>query len=173
MLEQNSINLRAVEVEDLEQLRLWRNNVNFRKYFREHSELSKADQLKWYNEVVLPKKHTLMFSIVEKQTHMLLGACGLCYIDWLRKSADLSIYIGHENIYLDDLYAIDSAKALIKYGFEEIGLHRLWAEVYSHDQMKQKFFETLGFKLDGKHRQTQWSDGVWLDSFFYSLLKTD
>jgi len=173
MLEQQNVILRSVEEEDLEQLRVWRNHPDLRKYFREYRELSKADQLAWYTNFVLPKQSTLMFSIVERESNKLLGACGLCYIDWLRKSADLSIYIGYNGIYLDEIYAVESAKSLIKYGFGEIGLHRLWAEVYSHDLKKQEFFKSLGFTLEGTHRETQWSDGMWLDSLYFGLLESD
>jgi RimJ/RimL family protein N-acetyltransferase len=113
-----------------------------------------------------------MFSIIDNIKHILIGACGLCYIDWLRRSADLSIYIGYKDAYLNDL-AKESAMILIKYGFNELGLHRIWAEVYSHDLKKQNFFESLGFTLDGKFRESHWSEERWLDSLYYSLLSTD
>lgn len=173
MLEQEHVILRSIEEDDLEQLRIWRNNPELRTFFREYRELSKTDQLAWYNNVVLPKKDTMMFAITERKTGKLLGACGLCFIDWLRKSADLSIYIGHDSIYLDEVFARESARALMKYGFEELGLHRLWAEVYSHDLQKQAFFEAMGFTLEGTHRETQWSEGKWLNSLFYGLLSDD
>lgn len=173
MLYSKNITLRAIKESDLEQLRAWRNTPSLRTYFREFTELSQADQHSWYNNLVLPKKSVLMFAIEDKKSNTLLGACGLCYIDWLRRSADLSIYIGYEQIYLDEVYAIESAELLIKYAFDELGLHRLWAEVYSHDTMKQNFFHTLGFTLDGKFRESHWSEGRWLDSLFYSLLSTD
>lgn len=173
MLTNNSVILRSIEIDDLEQLRVWRNNPDLRKYFREHSELSKQDQMNWYEKVVLQKTSTFMFAITDRGTKNLLGACGLCYLDWLRKSADLSIYIGFENIYLDDKYAKDSANALIKYGFEELGLHRLWAEVYSHDAKKQDFFKQLKFTLDGRFRESHWSEGRWLDSLYFGRLATD
>lgn len=173
MLIGNSVLLRSIEKKDLEQLRIWRNNPSLRSYFREYKEISKIDQKIWYKNIVLPKSSALMFSILEKSREKLIGACGLCYIDWLRKSADLSIYIGFNEIYLDDLYAVDAAKALISYGFNEIGLHRIWAEVYSHDLKKQKLFQELGFNLDGRFRESHRSEGVWRDSLYYSLLESD
>ena len=165
--------LRAIEVEDLETLRLWRNNIELRRFFREFSEISKINQHNWYEKVVVPKTNTLMFSILDRKSKRLLGACGLCAIDFLRRSADLSIYIGYKGIYLDDIWAIESANMLIKYGFEEIGLHRLWAEVYAHDQKKQIFFEKIGFLLEGRLRDNHWSEGKWIDSLYYGLLVSD
>lgn len=169
----NHVILRAIEPDDLEELRQWRNQPNLRTFFREHAELSAHDQLAWYNQTVLPKKNVLMFSIINKETNALMGACGLCYIDWLRRSADLSIYLGLENIYLDDIFAIESSKILIKYAFSELGLHRVWAEVYSHDAKKQDFFNKLGFSVDGRFRESHWTENKWVDSIFYSLLSKD
>ena len=62
---------------------------------------------------------------------------------------------------------------MVCYGFEELGLHRLWAEIYDFDESKKRFFEMLNFKLDGCHRQTHWAEGGWRDSLIYGLLKDD
>jgi len=170
MLIGKNVTLRAIEPEDLESLRIWRNQPKLRQFFREFTEISKTEQLKWYETVVLSKKNTLMFAIVNKDSNTLLGACGLCYIDWLRKSADLSIYIGHEAIYLDKIYATDAARLLIEYGFKEIGLHRIWVEVYGHDVQKQDFFQSLGFHQEGNFKDAHWTDGKWVNSIFYGML---
>ena len=74
-----------------------------------------------------------------------MGACGLCYIDWINRNADFSIYIGKDDLYIDEKYAIDAAQLMMKYGFEELNLHRLWAEIYNFDELKKIMFDKLGF----------------------------
>ena len=103
----------------------------------------------------------------------LLGACGLCYIDWVNGSADFSIYIGKDDLYIDSVIAIDAGKVLLKYAFEEIRLHKVWAEIYEYDVCKAKMFEELGFTLDGRFRHHHWAMGRWHDSLFYSKLISD
>jgi len=161
--------LRAIERSDLAQLLEWRNNPEFRKFFREHRELSMDQQTEWFEKVVKNDDHVRMFSICNRNQE-LLGACGLCYIDWVNSSADFSIYIGFNDLYIDDVFAIDASRLLIKYGFGELNLHRLWAEIYDFDMKKTVMFEQLGFKLDGRHRQTHWTNGEWCDSLFFGLL---
>jgi RimJ/RimL family protein N-acetyltransferase len=173
MLKGKYVSLRAVEKDDLSHLLEWRNKPEYRKYFREFRELSMAQQHSWYENIVLKDQKTIMFSIVDLKSRRLLGACGLCYINWVDRNADLSIYIGADNLYIDDKYAPDSATTAMKYAFDELGLHRLWAEVYDIDKRKIKFFEALGFKLDGCHRETHWTDGEWCNSLFYSLLQEE
>ena len=41
------------------------------------------------------------------------------------------------------------------------------------DNMKKKFFDSLGFKLEGEFKDSYWYDGKWHNSLFYSLLSTD
>lgn len=114
-----------------------------------------------------------MFSIIKLDTNELIGACGLCYIDWINRSADFSIYIGYNDLYIDEKFAIDAGKLMMSYGFNVLNLHRLWAEIYSFDNKKKKFFNHLGFTMDGKFRDTYWFNGKWNDSLFFSCLSKD
>jgi RimJ/RimL family protein N-acetyltransferase len=170
MLSGEIVSLRAIEPRDLEQLLNWRNKPEFRRYFREYRELSLEQQHAWYKEKVINDPATCMFAIECKKTGRLLGACGLCYIDRINRSSDFSIYIGHEDLYIDGKYAIDAARLLICYGFAELNLHRLWSEIYEFDSAKVHMFKTLGFQLDGRHRQTHWTENRWYDSLFFGLI---
>lgn len=165
--------LRAIEKGDLPQLMQWRNNPKLRKYFREASEINSINQAKWFDMINDINSIHKMFAIIETDSNKLIGACGLCYIDWTNRSADFSIYIGHKEIYIDDKYAIDAAELLRGYGFDILNLHRLWAEIYSIDELKKIFFNTLNFKLDGELRQTYWHDSEWHNSLYYSLLSNE
>ena len=183
--------LRAIEERDLAQLLAWRNRPELRRYFREYRELNSTQQRAWFDSKVNGDASTRMFAIVEAgagrllgeqperrllgehQERRLLGACGLCYIDWVNRTADFSLYIGADDLYIDDRLAPDSAATLIRYAFEELGLNRLWSEIYAFDAPKTAFFKRLGFQLDGRHRQTHWAEGAWHDSLYFSLLASD
>lgn len=173
MLKGQYTGLRALESHDLVQLLEWRNRAEFRRYFREYRELGIEDQRNWFEKTVKGDGRTVMFAIEELNTTKLLGACGLCNIDWVNRNADFSIYIGEKGVYIDQKFAPDAARTMACYGFNELGLHRLWTEIYDFDQPKQKFFKELGFSLEGRHRQTHWAEGRWHDSFFYGLLSSE
>jgi RimJ/RimL family protein N-acetyltransferase len=172
MIKGKLTSLRAIEKDDLAQLLIWRNENEFRKYFREYRELNYEQQLSWFNQKVNNDISTRMFSIIDNHGN-LLGAAGLCYIDWINRTADFSIYIGRDGLYIDKYFAPDAARTMIKYGFEELGLNRLWSEIYSFDNAKISFFNELGFHLDGRHRQTHWAENAWHDSLIFSLLARD
>lgn len=172
MLKGKKVALRAITKTDLPQLLIWRNKPEYRKFFREYRELNSENQDRWFESKVMNDNCTRMFAIVEIATGDLIGACGLCYIDWINRNADFSIYIGKDDLYIDEIYAIDAAKTMMKYGFEELNLHRLWSEIYSIDEKKQVMFNTLGFDLDGHHKETHWTEGKWVDSLYYGITES-
>tara|TARA_B100000315_G_scaffold242681_1_gene265138 strand:+ start:393 stop:923 length:531 start_codon:yes stop_codon:yes gene_type:complete len=174
MLKGKLIGLVAIEKEDLKQLRDWRNNPDFRKHFREYRELSMRDQEIWFEEKVVNDPSTLMFSIRRLEDNELLGCCGFVYINWVHRHADLSLYIGWQDAYIDDEgYAEESCKLILDYGFRELCLNKVWTEIYEFDEKKKALYDKFGFQQDGLLRQNYWCDGKWWDSRMLSLLVTD
>jgi len=173
MLKGKITGLRALEKEDLILLRDWRNNSDFRKNFREHRELNMQNQENWFNRTY-SNPNDFMFIIVDLENNEPIGACGLLYTNWINRSTDFSFYIGYSELYIDDVYAYDAAHTLIKYGFEELNLNKIWMELYEYDHKKINFFkEKFNFHVDGKLRQNAFSEGKYWDSFIISLLKSD
>jgi hypothetical protein len=166
--------LTAVERMDLKQLMDWRNKPEFRKYFREYRELNMAMQEQWFEKKVLNDPATIMFSIRRLSDNVLLGCCGFVYVNWVHRQADLSIYIGWNDSYIDDEgYAEDATKILLKYGYDELGLNKTWTEIYDIDEKKKAFYKKLGFHCDGVLRQNYFYDGKWQDSLILSLLASE
>lgn len=175
MIQGKLTGLRAVEQEDLNQLKDWRNLPHFRKNFREVRELGSQNQQAWYNSLLTNSNRDFMFSIVELSTGKLIGACGLLYINWIIRSADFSFYIGKDELYIDDEgIASDAAGLLIDYGFNVLNLHKIWMELYEFDEQKIKFFQqTFNFKTDGILRDNCFQDGRYHNSLIISLLTTE
>jgi RimJ/RimL family protein N-acetyltransferase len=174
MLEGKIVYLSAVERSDLKQLMDWRNNAEFRKHFREYRELSMSMQERWFEEKVLNDPTTMMFSVRRSTDDLLLGCCGFVYINWVHRHADLSLYIGFENAYIDAKgYAEESCRLLLRYGFDELGLNKIWTEIYEFDVKKKQLYDRIGFRQDGLLRQNYFYDGKWWDSIILSILSAE
>lgn len=174
MLTGKKTGLVAVERNDLLQLRDWRNNSEFRKHFREYKELSMANQEDWFQKKVLKDPSTIMLSIRRLSDNLLIGICGLVYINWIHRNADLSLYIGWNDEYIDDNgFAEDACIELLRYGFKELNLNRIWTEIYEFDLKKKILYEKLGFYKDGTLRQSYFYDGKWWNSYLYSILQNE
>jgi len=174
MIRGKSIYLSAIEKEDLKKLMDWRNIPDFRKHFREYREINTDMQEAWYQNKVLNDNSTIMFSIKRVSDNELIGCCGLCYINWIHRHADLSLYIGWNNEYIDDTgYAKESCILLFNYAFNELGLNKIWTEIYEFDEKKKKLYDELNMQLDGVLRENYYYDGKWWDSYILSILYRD
>ena len=175
MIKGETVGLRAVEREDLELLRDWRNLADFRKNFREVRELSLSDQEQWFESLQKSKHLNFMFVIVRLSDGKPIGACGLLYVNWINRSADFSFYIGEDGAYIDDQgTALESAGLLIRYGFNNLNLNKIWMELYEFDGRKLNFFKhQLDFKQDGCLRQNCFEEGRYWNSYIISLLREE
>lgn len=174
MITGKKVGLRAIERSDLSLLMRWRNKESFRQYFREYRELGSENQIAWFEKLVVNGKNTIMFAITDLESNDLLGCCGLCYINWIQRFADLSLYIGWDDLYIDDIgYAKESCELLFNYGFGELGLHKIWTEIYEFDQPKFKLYQELGFHQDGLLRENYYHQGKWHNSRIMSLLAAE
>lgn len=174
MIKGEKVYLVSIEREDLPLLREWRNRTDYRKYFREYKEISSDMQNSWFENKVLKDPSTIMFSVKDIKTNELLGCCGLCYINWVHRNADLSLYIGWNNEYIDQKgFAEESCKLLFNYGFNELGLQKIWTEIYEFDNKKYELYHKMGFHDDGILRNQYFYDGKWWNSYIMSLLATE
>ena len=168
MIKGNNVYLSALEKQDLPLLMQWRNKPEFRMHFREYRELNSDMQMNWYNSRVMSDPGTIMFAIHRLKDNQIIGCCGICYINWINRCGDISLYIGQT--YLDE-FAEEALKMLLNYAFNDIGLHKLWAEIYELDKMRKDLFSKLQFNLDGVQRDHYFWNGTWHDSSLYSILE--
>jgi len=173
VLSGEKVKLRALERGDLPRLLAWRNAPELRQFFRERHELGMDDQLAWFERLRSQAgrpRDTVMFAIQSSDTGDLVGACGLCYVDWVSRTAELSIYIGAELAYVNTPLAPDACRVLINHAFDDLNLRRVWAEVYTFDTGKAELFEGLGFQLEGRLREHRFHAGTYYDSLLLGLL---
>ena len=174
MLKGSLISLSAVEKKDLKQLKKWRNNPNLRKFFREHRELNMFQQKTWFQEKVIKDNNTLMFAIRQNKNQALIGCCGLVNINWIHRHADLSLYIGYDELYVDNIgFCEESCRLLLSYGFKELGLNKVWTEIYEFDKKKDDLYQKIGFVQDGILRQNYFFKNKWWDSKILSILQNE
>lgn len=175
MIKGKTVGLRAIERSDLELLRDWRNNTDFRRNFREVRELNMNNQEKWFERLNTAGANDFMFMIVRLSDNLPLGAAGLLYTNWIIRSSDFSFYIGHENQYIDKQgYAEEAVKLLLDYGFKNLNLNKVWMELYEFDHMKIEFFTKMfGFVKEGQLRENCFEGGVYHNSWIISLLRRE
>jgi len=172
MLKGKLVIFRALEEKDLVKLRDWRNSDHVKRTTREFRLLNMFNQKSWFESLHKNNPpHDIMFGIMDKK-QLLIGVCGLTYINWKNRNAEISIYLEHNN-WQSRKEAKDSLRLLMKYAFGELGLHKVYAEIYSFVDETVQLYEALDFHKDGIVRHNMWRNGKWWDSHIYSMLESE
>jgi RimJ/RimL family protein N-acetyltransferase len=67
-------------------------------------------------------------------------------------------------------YASEAARAFMDYAFNELGLHRIYAETQADNTASWKVMERLGMRREAYFREMVQEDGNWLDVVVYAVL---
>lgn len=118
-------------------------------------------------------KGTYRFNIVikENNSYQLIGNCDIRVINGTRNGI-LGILIGDKNS-RNKGYGTEAIKMLIKYGFEQLNLHRIGLTLNSDNKRALKCYEKAGMTVCGKERETQWYNGKWADTVHMDILEQE
>lgn len=150
--------------------RAWRNDKEVHQWCRQHTLISKSDQLAWKNKIATDptiKMFGVYHPTYEGQC-VPVGVCGFTSINHRLQSAEFSLYIAPE--FQKKGYGIDALTTLLRHGFEDWNFHRIWGEVLDGNPALNTF-KDLGFKEDGFLRDTYFKNGVFIGSHMISILK--
>jgi len=166
----NNTKLRPIERSDLPTIQSWRNSQDLIKNFREYRLFCLDQKTDWYDSMI--KDNRFEFFIIEGEGRP-LGVAGITYIDWVNRHADVHFYIGHKNLWIDKEFSPQAFSLILDYGFNKLNLNKLWAEIYSIDKMKLKFFKDRGFNVDANLRDHYFYNGEYYTSHILSLLRNE
>lgn len=160
----NDYRFRAIERTDLPILRDWRNALM--RNFRQWRYLSLENQEAWFKAISSSNEHVML---AFEENHALLGVVGLTYINWQTRKAEVSIYIGPEH--QGKGHGEVALAMLLDYGFKNLGLHRIFGEIFEFNQPNIELFTKLGFKLEGTMREAHFDDGRYWDTKIMAILE--
>jgi RimJ/RimL family protein N-acetyltransferase len=70
-------------------------------------------------------------------------------------------------------YATEAAAALLRFGFETLGLHRVWSYHVAPNERSAAVLRRLGFRQEGRLRENEHLRGAWHDTIVYGLLQSE
>ncbi|MEW6491606.1 MAG: GNAT family N-acetyltransferase [Cyanobacteriota bacterium] len=109
------------------------------------------------------------FAIVLRQTGELCGAIGLG-INKENNNAEIGYWIGKP--YWGQGYCTEAAKAVLQYGFEVIGLHRIHAAHFLHNPASGRVMRKIGMSYEGCRSQHTRKWDKFEDLELYGILKS-
>jgi len=101
-----------------------------------------------------------------------LGTVILSDIDQKNGSAQVHIKLGVENCRRKG-YGTEALNTIVKYAFDEMRLHCIYADVLEYNNASQKLFEKCGFRRDGLLRERIYKGGKYVNVVTFSRLNED
>ena len=97
-----------------------------------------------------------------------IGGIGM-RIEEQHRHAELGYWLGVP--YWSQGYATEAGREMIRYGFEELDLHRIFATHFAHNPASGNILRKLGMRHEGCQREHLLKWGQFVDSEIYGLLR--
>lgn len=98
-----------------------------------------------------------------------IGNISLQGIDWANRSADFAILMGDRAAWGGG-YATEAGRALVRYGFDHLGLHRITAGTMVEHEAMRALAIRLGMSQEGVLREAMFKHGEPHDVAIYAVL---
>ncbi|MEO8710601.1 MAG: GNAT family protein [Parafilimonas sp.] len=125
----------------------------------------------WIQQQNIVPRASYTFCITLTETNQFIGLIALNLGKLNFKIAEVWYKIHPD--YWKQGYASEALKSIIKFGFDNLQLHRIEAGCAVENAASIKVLEKVGMKKEGRKRKILPIKGNWLDNYFYSILDTE
>jgi [ribosomal protein S5]-alanine N-acetyltransferase len=115
-------------------------------------------------------KGAITLAIADKEEKHLMGAISLG-INRTYEHGEIAYWVGKP--FSGKGYCTEAAKGLIRYGFEQENLNRVYARYMDNNPASGKVMKKIGMQYEGTLRQHVKKWGEYYDLFHYGILKSE
>ncbi len=129
---------------------------------------------KWWMRIIRQNRSlqtAYEYGVFLRENGLYIGNTGLINMDSYHYHADITYYIDREQ--MNRGYATEAAAAMIQYGFEDLGFHKINGVCMSVNGASRRVMEKLGMTYEGTLRQDLLKNGIYYDLDRLSLLKDE
>lgn len=110
------------------------------------------------------------FAMVKKEDEALVGCVSLD-VSKIHKRAELGYWLGQP--FWGQGFATEAAQRIVTFGFEDLGLNRIFAAAMTKNPGSYKVMGKIGMKHEGTFLQHVMKWGSFEDIAFYGMVKSD
>jgi len=162
--------LRAIERADIPLFVRWFNDPEVLGFLSMYLPMSEAAEEQWFERQLADSK-SLVF-VIETMDGTPIGNLGFCEIDQKNRHAWFGISICEAG-YRDRGFGTDALDTLLKFAFEEMNLNRVALRVLDYNHRAIRCYEKVGFKREGRLRQSHFSKGRYVDELVMGILSSE
>lgn len=131
--------------------------------------------LEWYirDTNVINESDAFVYKAVDTETGKMVGHISLGGLSWKNRSSRISrVLVGKEDRYKKGI-GQQMTKAVLKIGFEELGLHRIGLGVYNNNKPAINTYLKCGFNIEGVSRDILLYNGEYLSMVEMAILEDE
>ena len=134
---------------------------------------SEAQARQWITELadLFAKGKSVVFAMESKREGTLAGTIGLRDIDAEHSQAELGFWVAVEC--WGQGYATEAARSVVGFGFEQLGLNRVYAHYMVRNPASGRVLARIGMKQEGLLRQRVRKWGVFEDVILMAILRQE
>lgn len=166
------IYLRALEPEDYKTSVTWRNDPDIQNMIGGHKYFVSSEIESQWVENSIHSKDKMVLAVCLREDGRYIGNVMLQNIDWINRTGRVPVMIGDKNEW-NKGYATEARMMMLKFAFEERGLHRIDAYILENNISSIKLHEKCGFKVEGMLRKSVFKNGQYYNQVVMGLLKED
>ncbi len=164
------IYLRRMTNEDTDFIIKWRNSDEVRKNFIYQETFTRKSHEAWIDNMIIPGKVVQMI-ICDIDTNKPLGSVYIRDIDRKHNKGEYGIFIGEESARGRGV-GTAAAKLMLRYCFEEEGLHRVFLRVFATNQAAISSYKKAGFVQEAYLKDDVCIDSTYCDIILMAKLET-
>ncbi len=172
-IEGENLILKQVEEKDAEYISKWFSDKEQNKYMSTFVRTRDHPIEKIREEIINSNENfERLFMIYLKGYCNPIGHCGIDDLDLHDKRGEIFFIIG-EKEFQGKGYGKETAKLLLKLGFEKLGLNTLFATATLENVSSIKTLEKVGFKYIGIRREYNFINDKYLDEILFDITRKD
>ncbi len=144
--------LRPVQPSDFPHIVAWTNNEQVGHFAEDDGYPEDLQQCEEWYKRLLANRHNQVFVITIDNDHP-IGDIEFDHITWRSGDAEMRIRIGEPEFWGKG-YGTDSVRTLVRYGFEQINLQRVYLRVSRSNARAVRCYEKSHFRKEGKLMRT-------------------
>lgn len=111
------------------------------------------------------------FGVILKETGRVIGVTGLKNVDHKSSCAEIGYWLG-KNYWRRGL-ATEAVRLVLKFGFKELKLHRIYAHTFEKNIASRQVLEKCGFRIEGIMREALFKQNRRHNMLNYGILKRE
>jgi RimJ/RimL family protein N-acetyltransferase len=174
MIEGELVNLRAMEMDDLDRNYRWMNDREVTRHLAMRYPLSLAAETAWMQAgVAKPMAFGAnVFFAIETKDGAHIGNINFHEMSAEQRKAHLGVVIG-EKEYWSKGYGTDAMRTFLRFAFDEMNLHRVDLTVDADNPRAIACYRKCGFVEEARMRQAIYSRGAYADQFVMGILREE